>query len=384
MSEAHVSVAPGGTIGVFGGGQLGRMLGIAARRLGFRFAVYSDDAGGPAAQIADHAVQGDYDDADAIAAFAKSIDAATFEFENVPAIAGEVAARYVPVRPHGSLLHTVQDRQREKEGLVALELPVAKFMPVRSADELRAAAAAIPGPGVLKTSSFGYDGKGQCKIDSAAELEGAWKLLGEVPTVLETLVPFVEEISVVAVRGANGDIALYEPFSNHHENHILDVTTCPARLTPETHQEVERIARIALEGLDVVGVLCIELFLLEGGAIIVNEIAPRPHNSGHLTIDSHVCCQFQNQARAVAGLPVGSTERVGPPAAMSNLLGDLWADGEPNWAAALRIPTVSLHLYGKNEPRPGRKMGHITTLGETTEIAAERAREARHALLGRR
>lgn len=377
-------VPPGGTLGVFGGGQLGRMFGIAARRLGYRFAVFSDDEDGPAAQVADFAVCAAYDDEEAIAAFVQGVDAVTFEFENVPAIAGEIASKYVPVRPAGALLHTVQNRQREKDGLSALGLPVAEFWPVRSEGELRAAASALPGGGVLKTASFGYDGKGQRRLGSGAELEGAWESLSKAPCVLEALVPFVEEISVVVARGADGSIAVYEPFSNHHENHMLDVTTCPRVLKPETQAAVARIAQRVVEGLEVVGVLCIELFLLADGAILVNEIAPRPHNSGHLTVDSHVACQFQNQARAVAGLPLGSTARIGPPAAMANLLGDLWEGGEPDWDAALAMPDVWLHLYGKVEPRRGRKMGHITAIGATPEEAASLARRARAALTANR
>lgn len=376
------AIQPGGTLGVLGGGQLGRMLGIAARRLGYRFAVYSGEEDGPAAQVADHVRVGDYDDEDAIASFAKSVDALTFEFENVPAIAGEVAARHVAVRPSGSLLHTVQNRQREKDGLTGLHLPVAKFRSVRSDEELHQAASAIPGPGVLKTASFGYDGKGQRKIASSGELQSAWNDLGRAPAVLEELVPFESEISVVAVRGEDGDIAIYEPFSNHHEHHILDVTVCPATLSSRTASQVEEIARTTLEGFGVVGVLCIELFLLEDGSLVVNEIAPRPHNSGHLTVDAHRCCQFQSQARAALGLPLGSTQRIGPPAAMANLLGDIWRSGTPNWSAALAVPGVALHLYGKAEPRPGRKMGHLTAFGDTASEAAEKVRGARDLLTG--
>lgn len=380
VTRTDAPLPPGATIGVFGGGQLGRMLGIAARRLGYRFAVYSDDEDGPASQVADRSVQAAYDDEEALEAFARSVDAVTFEFENVPAVAGEVAARHCPVRPRGGLLHTVQNRQREKDGLVGIGLPVAKFAPVRSADELKAAAAAIPGAGVLKTASFGYDGKGQVKIAGAHELEAAWESLGRADAVLETLVPFEREVSVVAARGVDGSIVTYEPFQNDHANHILDVTTCPAELPEAQRARIDEVARVALEGLDVVGVLCIELFLLPGGDVLVNEIAPRPHNSGHLTVDAHVTCQFQMQARAVAGLPLGSTERIGPPAAMANLLGDLWSDGEPRWDRALAMPGVFLHLYGKAEARPGRKMGHLTAIGATPAEAAQRARDAREAL----
>ena len=350
------------------------------RGLGYRFAVFSDDHDGPASHVADRSVQASYDDEGALEDFARSVDAVTFEFENVPSVAGEIAARHCPVRPRGGLLHTVQNRQREKDGLVGIGLPVARFAPVRSADELLAAGNSIPGAGVLKTASFGYDGKGQVKVAGAHELEAAWESLGRADAVLETLVPFEREVSVVAARGVDGSIAIYEPFQNDHANHILDVTTCPAELPDAQRARIDEIARVALEGLDVVGVLCIELFLLPGGDVLVNEIAPRPHNSGHLTVDSHVTCQFQMQARAVAGLPLGSTERIGPPAAMANLLGDLWADGEPRWDRALAMPGVFLHLYGKAEARPGRKMGHLTAIGATSAEAAQRARAARESL----
>lgn len=381
QSDPPAALLPGATLGVFGGGQLGRMFGVAARQLGYRFAVFSDDVDGPAAQVADWSVVGAYDDEEAVANFAQRVDAVTFEFENVPAIAGKTAARHVPVRPDGSLLHTVQDRLREKLGLSGLGLAVAPFASIKDEAELAAAAVQIPGPGVLKTSSFGYDGKGQVRVASAADLPAAWESLGRVPAVLEELVPFTEEVSVVAARGVGGEVSIYEPFSNAHVNHILDVTACPARLDPGAKAEIERIAHAALEGFDVVGVLCIELFMLPGGGILVNEIAPRPHNSGHLTVDAHVCSQFENQVRAVAGLPLGSGARTGPPAAMANLLGDLWEEGEPDWAAALSMPGVSLHLYGKAAARPGRKMGHITATGETVEEAVQRVRTAREALL---
>ncbi|MEM6671875.1 MAG: 5-(carboxyamino)imidazole ribonucleotide synthase [Planctomycetota bacterium] len=383
MSADPPRVLPGGTLGVFGGGQLGRMFGIAARQMGYRFAVFSDDEDGPAAQIADRAVRGDYADEDAVAAFARTVDAVSFEFENVPAIAGETAARFVPVRPAGSLLHAVQDRTREKTGLAELGLPVARFHAIGTQDDLAAAAAEIPGPGVLKTSSFGYDGKGQARLASADELPEAWEALGGRRCVLETLVPFEEEVSVIVARGASGDVAVYEPFSNDHVDHILDVTVCPADLDADVRAEVERIARAFVLGLDVVGVVCIEMFRCADGRVLVNEVAPRPHNSGHLTIDAHACSQFEQQVRAVAGLPLGSTERIGAPAAMANLLGDLWADGTPDWARALSIPGVSLHLYGKAQARPGRKMGHLTALGSTPAEAAERARTARSALVKR-
>ncbi len=381
-AAAATPLAPGSTLGVFGGGQLGRMFGLAARQLGYRFAVFSDDEGGPASQVADWSVTGAYDDAEAVADFARRVDAVTFEFENVPAIAGETAAQFVPVRPDGSLLHTVQDRLREKIGLSGLGLAVAPFASITTEAELASAAEAIPGASVMKTSSFGYDGKGQVRLASAADLPAAWESLGRVPVVLEAMIPFQAEVSVVAARAVDGSVSVYEPFSNVHVNHILDVTSCPAKLPAPVAAEIDRIAGVVLEGFGVVGVLCIELFLMGDGTVLVNEIAPRPHNSGHLTIDAHACSQFENQARAVAGMPVGGGERIGPPAAMANLLGDVWEGGEPDWAAALAMPGVSLHLYGKDDARPGRKMGHLTATADTTELAIERVLAARTALAG--
>ncbi len=381
-SRANVPLLPGATLGVFGGGQLGRMLGLAARNLGFGFAVFSDDEDGPAAQIADHAVCADYTDRTACEAFARRVGAVTFEFENVPAIAGETAEKLVPVRPSGSLLHTVQDRIREKNALRSLDMPVAEFRSIENGAELARAGADLPGPGVLKTSSFGYDGKGQRRIASSADLGAAWEDLGQVPCVLEALVPFTLEVSVVVARGHDGDVRAYEPFENAHANHILDVTVCPARISTRVAMEAQRVARAVAEGFGVVGVVCVELFVLADGSVLVNEIAPRPHNSGHLTIDAHLCSQFEQQARAVAGLPLGSPDRIGPPAAMANLLGDLWENGEPHWEAALAMPGVHLHLYGKREARPGRKMGHLTVTAATVDEAEALVRAARSALVG--
>ena len=371
VTRTDTPLPPGATIGVFGGGQLGRMLGVAARRLGYRFAVFSDDHDGPASHVADRSVQASYDDEGALEDFARSVDAVTFEFENVPSVAGEIAARHCPVRPRGGLLHTVQTRQREKDGLVGIGLPVARFAPVRSADELLAAGNSIPGAGVLKTASFGYDGKGQVK----SRARTSWRQresLGRADAVLET--PCLErEVSVVAARGVDGSIAIYEPFQNDHANHILDVTTCPAELPDAQRARIDEIARVALEGLDVVGVLCIELFLLPGGDVLVNEIAPRPHNSGHLTVDSHVTRQFQMQARAVAGLLLGSSAsarpRHGEPAP--------WADGEPRWDRASPCPaSSSISTQGRRSP--GEEDGHLTAIGDLAEAA--RARAAREPL----
>ena len=253
---------------------------------------------------------------------------------------------------------------------------------MRTSEELETAIAAIDAPSVLKTAAFGYDGKGQEKISSKdeEEAEAAWGRLGRAPCVLEAFVDFQREISVIAARGADGATAVFPIFENEHSRHILDVTRCPAPLSPFEENLVTEITQAILEALDYVGVLCIELFHTASGQLLVNEIAPRPHNSGHLTIDACVASQFEQQLRAVCGLPLGSTELLRP-AAMANLLGDLWAGGDPRWENACAVPGVALHLYGKKEPRPGRKMGHLTALGASPEEARRRVVEARAALL---
>lgn len=371
------ALLPGARLGVLGGGQLGRMFALAARRLGYRVGVLAPGSDGPAGQVADLVVDAAYDDLAAVEDFARQVDVLTFEFENVSAAAVEAAARHVPVRPAGSFLHLTQDRAREKEGLRALGLPTAPFAVLREEDDLAAAAKAIGFPAILKTSSWGYDGLGQRRIEDAGGLAAAWEDLDRLPCVLEGLVPFVEELSVVGARGVDGDLALYEPVLNRHERHILDLTLCPAPVAAATLDAAHDIARTILEVHEVVGVLCVELFLLADGALVVNEIAPRPHNSGHLTIDAHACSQFEQQVRAVCGLPLGSTAAKRPAAAMANLLGDLWRGGEPDWAAALALEGVALHLYGKGEPRRGRKMGHLTVTAADVEEAGRRALEAR-------
>jgi 5-(carboxyamino)imidazole ribonucleotide synthase len=374
------ALLPGARLGVLGGGQLGRMFALAARRLGYRVGVLAPGSDGPAGQVADLVVDAAYDDLAAVEDFARQVDVLTFEFENVSAAAVEAAARHVPVRPAGSFLHLTQDRAREKEGLRALGLPTAPFAVLREEDDLAAAAKAIGFPAILKTSSWGYDGLGQRRIEDAGGLAAAWEDLDRLPCVLEGLVPFVEELSVVGARGVDGDLALYEPVLNRHERHILDLTLCPAPVAAATLDAAHDIARTILEVHEVVGVLCVELFLLADGALVVNEIAPRPHNSGHLTIDAHACSQFEQQVRAVCGLPLGSTARRAPAAAMANLLGDLWLDGTPDWLAVFAAPGVALHLYGKTEARRGRKMGHLTVVDQDLAGAERRALAARAAL----
>lgn len=376
-------ILPGRTLGVLGGGQLGRMFALAARRLGYRVAVFVPEDDSPTGQVADRSVRADYGDLAAVERFAREVDVVTFEFENVPAATAEAAARHAPVRPAGAVLHAAQDRAREKQALARLGLATAPWAALATAEELAAAAQRVGFPAILKSSSSGYDGKGQVRVERREDLAAAWRSIGQVPAVLEGLVRFRSELSVVGARGLDGGVALYEPTQNEHVDHILDVSLCPAPVPAPVAQQAREMARAVLEGLDVVGVLCVELFLDADGTLRVNEIAPRPHNSGHLTLDAHVCCQFEQQVRAVCGLPLGSSERRVPAAAMANLLGDLWRDGEPDWAAALRDPAVRLHLYGKSRPARGRKMGHLTVAEADTPSARRRALAAREALVAR-
>lgn len=378
-------ILPPATVGVFGSGQLGRMLGLAARAMGYGFACFSPEAGAPAAQVADFAVVAAYEDADAARAFVRRVDVVTFEFENVPAqVAAIAAAEGVPVRPAGSVLLTAQQRLREKEFLARAGLPVAAFVPVHSLDDLHAGLAALGAPAILKTAAFGYDGKGQVRIERADEAAAAWAALGAQPAVLEALVDFSHELSVVAARGVDGQMVHYGAFENSHSRHILDVTVAPARVAPQVAARAAELACAVLQALDVVGVLCVELFLTRGGELLINEIAPRPHNSGHLTIEAAATSQFEQQLRAVCALPLGAVQ-MARPAAMANLLGDLWQNDAgdlrtPRWERALALPGVKLHLYGKAQPRPGRKMGHLTACADSADAAEALVRRARAAL----
>jgi 5-(carboxyamino)imidazole ribonucleotide synthase len=374
-------ILPGAVIGVLGSGQLGRMLALAAGRLGYRVHTYSPEGDSPTSHVADAEIVGDYDDLDALRRFADGVDVVTFEFENVPSASVAAIAERALVRPAGSVLHTTQHRGREKGFLSRAGLPVAPYALVDSLDDLSAALTRLGLPAILKTASFGYDGKGQARIDRAEDALAAWDRLGRQPAVLEAFVDFERELSVVAARGVDGRIAHYGVIENAHARHILDVSVAPARVPPQVERDALAIARATLEALDVVGVLCVELFLTRDGRVLVNEVAPRTHNSGHLTIDACATSQFEQQLRAVCGLPLGATDLVRP-VAMANLLGDLWQDGEPRWADALARPGIRLHLYGKRHAKPGRKMGHLTALADTPDDAAALVREARAALTG--
>lgn len=380
MTLRSSPILPGAVIGVLGSGQLGRMFALAARRCGYRVHTYSPDSDTPTGQVADVEIVGDYDDLEAVRAFARGVSAVTFEFENVPAATADACMALVPVHPDGHVLHVAQNRLREKTFLAQAGIACAPFRPVATLGELHDALGVLGCPAVLKTAGFGYDGKGQVTIDTPPDAAGAWEALGGQECVLEAFVPFACEVSLVAVRGADGAFAHYGLIENAHSSHILDTSFCPADVPFALEAEAAQMARVILEELDVVGVLCVEFFVTQDGRLLVNELAPRPHNSGHLTMNAHAVSQFEQQLRAVCGLPLGSTERVVPAAAMCNLLGDLWEQGTPDWPRAYALPNVAVHLYGKEDARPGRKMGHVTATAPTPEAAAALARAARAAL----
>ncbi len=371
-------VLPGATLGVLGSGQLGRMFALSARQMGYRVHTFSPDRGTPTGQVADVEVGGEYADLGAVREFARGVQVVTFEFENVPSETTEALTDIVPIRPGGHALHIAQNRLREKTWLRDHGIPCAPFRAVSMREDLDTALHDIGCPAILKTAGFGYDGKGQARIMEPRDAESAWAALSGKECVLEGFVSFTREVSVVAARGMDGQFAHYGPIQNAHVNGILDVSV--SEIGADT--EAVTITRAIMDALDVVGVLCVEFFQTGDGRYVVNEIAPRPHNSGHLTIEACATSQFEQQVRAVCGLPLGSTAQRRP-AAMANLLGDLWAGGEPDWAAALALPDVHLHLYGKSEARPGRKMGHLTALADTPAGAEQLARRAR-ALLAER
>ena len=380
MTRPARVIAPGSALGVLGSGQLGRMFTIAARRMGYRVHTFSPDEDTPTGQVADVEVTAPYDDLEALRAFAAQVEVVTFEFENVPIDAIDAVETVAPVRPSAVALHTAQQRVREKTFLADHGFPTVPFARALTLDELWDAVARIGTPAVVKTAAFGYDGKGQHVVTTPADVEHIWTAIGHQEAVVERLISLQAEVSVVAARGVDGSMSEYPVFENRHRHHILDVTTCPAEIPATVAQRAREITRAILEELQYVGVLCVEFFLSTDSELVVNELAPRPHNSGHLTFDAAITSQFEQQVRAICGLPLGSTELLRP-AAMANLLGDLWEDGEPNWAAACRFADVKLHVYGKSEPRPGRKMGHLTAFGATVREAQDRVISARDALL---
>jgi 5-(carboxyamino)imidazole ribonucleotide synthase len=359
MKTLNKPLAPGGTIGIIGGGQLGRMLALAGARLGLKTSIYNDTADAPAFQVTPHATVGAYDDLSKLGAFADACDVVTFEFENLPAHAIAHLSEHVPVRPGAHALAVTQDRLSEKTFVERLGLKTAPFFEVSSAEQGRAAFGRLNSKAIIKTRRFGYDGKGQAKVANADETAKAFESFKGAPAILEGFVDFFYEASVVAARGADGSFLAYDPPENEHENHILRRSTVPSRLSATQVAEARAIAKKIADALEYVGVLAVELFVGRDGALLVNEIAPRVHNTGHWTIEACQCSQFEQHMRAVAGWPLGDPSRHAD-AVMENIIG---AEADA-WEALAK--TGALHLYGKVESRPGRKMGHVTRLKPLT------------------
>jgi len=348
---------PGSTVGILGGGQLGRMTALAAANLGYRTHIFVNEPDSPAVQVSAAATIAPFGDAAALARFAAAVDVATCEFENVPAAALRRLAAKRPVLPRPEIIEIAQDRLREKTFLRSIGVATAEFRAVDRPAELDAAVRDFGRPAVLKTIRLGYDGKGQVMIGAEMEAAEAWRRMGAPHGILEGFVDFACEISVVLARASDGSLAAYPAVENRHVNHILHTTIAPARIVPGIAAEADAVARHIAERLDLVGVLAVEMFVTRAGKIVVNELAPRPHNSGHWTIDACVTSQFEQLVRTICGLPLGAAERHSD-AVMTNLLG---RDVE-NWRAALDDPDAKLHIYGKKKIQPGRKMGHVTRL----------------------
>lgn len=372
-------ILPGATLGVLGGGQLGRMFTAAALTMGYDIIVLDPDPESPAGRIATEHIDADYADAAALDYLGRACAAVTTEFENVPAATLETLARHCVVRPDAKAVAITQDRIREKTFLRDNGFATAPFAAVRSENDLGEAVRNVGLPAILKVARLGYDGKGQMRIDNIDDALRAWDALKREPGILEQLLPLDAEVSVVLARGADGVIACWPVGENTHRNGILDITVVPARVGASIAHDAAAVAQQIAAKLGYVGVLAVEFFISNGG-LRVNEIAPRPHNSGHFTLDACVTSQFEQQVRALCGLPLGDT-RLLSPVAMVNLLGDLWRGGEmPSWSSLLAQPNLKLHLYGKRQARPGRKMGHFNLLAPTAEQALAQARAAQRKL----
>lgn len=378
MGSRERVVLPGATLGVLGGGQLGRMEAIAARRMGYRVVVLDPEADCPASHVADEHIQADYGDEDAARRLARAVSVVTFEFENVPAATLAAIEALAPVRPGPGALEICRHRVLEKRFLAGRGFPVAPFHVVESLADLEEGLRQLGPPAILKTAEFGYDGKGQRRIQSIDEAAAAYAPFAGRAAVLEAVVPFDAELSVIGARGLDGDFRAFPLLRNAHARHILDVTRAPAGVPLGVETRARELARAIAEALELVGLVTVELFLV-GDELIVNELAPRTHNSGHGTIEAASTDQFEQHLRAVCGLPLGETELLRP-FAMANLLGDIWGRQEPHWARALSEPGVRLHLYGKKEPRAGRKMGHLTALAASADAAEALVRRARSLL----
>ncbi len=374
MSASLPLHAPHCVVGVIGGGQLGRMIALAARRLGVRTVIWTGGLEAPAVECADEVIDLPFDDPEALQDFCSRVTVSTVEFENIPCHTLEKVAKCTGLHPSPHAICICQNREREKQFLKENKIPHTWFAVIASATDLAAALKELNGPGVLKTADFGYDGKGQRKLEGDEDPAEVWAAFDAPRAVLEAWVPFEKELSVMAARGADGVTVTYDPAENRHRHHILDVSIVPARVSPAVALEAAAIARRVAEALDYRGILGVEFFLKTDGELLVNEIAPRPHNSGHHTLDACATSQFEQQLRAVIGLPLGST-RLLTPVVMLNLLGDMWPEEmtPPDWLPLFDDGEASLHLYGKRHARGRRKMGHVNFIGPTVENALARA-----------
>lgn len=373
-------IGPGAWLGLLGGGQLGRMFTMAAQSMGYKVMVLDPGSDSPAGSVADEHLAADYADAQALAILGERCAAATTEFENVPAASLQLLSGRCAVSPEANSVAVAQDRIREKSTLREFGIDVAPFAVIRSSADFAGSEIEQLFPAVLKVSRFGYDGKGQVRVTSRHELADAFASLQQEACVLEQFLTLEQELSVVVARGFDGEVVTFPVSENEHVNGILDVSIAPARVSADVAERVRNLAVDLSEKLNYRGVLCVECFVVNGGQILVNEIAPRPHNSGHYTIDACRTSQFEQQVRAMCSLPLGDTS-MHCPAVMLNLLGDLWNDGEPPWETVLRYPGAKLHLYGKSTPRAGRKMGHVTVLAQDVEIALHTATQIKSTLV---
>ena len=378
--ELESPLNPGSTIGIIGGGQLGRMLAIAARQMDYKTVVLDPDSNCPAGQVADRVIRSEYSDLKASSELAALADVVTYEFENVDADSVSSAEKHKPVRPSSTVLRTTQNRLHEKKALLEAGIPVANFRKVDSLKDLEDAASVLGYPMVLKTATEGYDGKGQSIIHGEHDLAISYDQLNarNVELIVEQFVSFKAEISTICARTADGMTATFDPSENIHRNHILDTSIVPARIDESVAGKARIVATNIAEKLDVVGLIAVEMFVTQENDILVNELAPRPHNSGHYTMDGCDTSQFEQLVRVLAGMPI-TLPKLHSPTVMVNLLGEIWEDtgGNPDWQRALEMPGVSLHLYGKSAARIGRKMGHINVVAETVEEALYIAAEAR-------
>lgn len=363
-------IPPGSCIGILGSGQLGQMMSQAAHKLGYRVCIYDTLEGGPASLVADEMIVGSFSDQEALSRFAQRVDVITLEFENIPASALQHLSLLKPLYPGPEVVRICQDRILEKEFLRTHDFPVAPYKIIHSACDLKEALNDFNAPSILKTATLGYDGKGQCQLQPGDNTDAAWEALHTTRAVLEKKISFISEASIIIARSFNGEVAAFPMQENEHRNGILDISmTSPSHVASG-----EPLCKAIAEALGVVGLITVELFLLSSGALLVNELAPRPHNSGHHTLESSKTSQFEQAIRAVVGLPLGSTEQISE-AVMVNLMGDLWQHGEPDWSPLLGDPQIHLHLYGKKEAKRGRKMGHFTIAGENPEDLLRRAKQ---------